>query len=372
MALQIGAALSLAVWLYLVFGRGGFWRPHDSTLPTARPSALPRVAIVIPARNEAEVIGKAVASLAAQDYSGSFHIIVVDDHSTDDTAAAARSVSAPNLTVVPAEPLEPGWTGKLWAVNQGVRQAAGISPEYLLLTDADIVHPPDNLSALIAQAAAGNYDLVSLMATLHCRTLAERALIPAFVFFFFLLYPPAWIRSRRHRTAGAAGGCMLIRREALERAGGIEQVRGELIDDCALARAVKRSGGAVWLGLSSRTASIREYRTFAEIGAMISRTAFTQLRHSWWFLIATAAGLALTYLLPVAAAFTGNALGAGAWILMTTAYVPIVRFYRQSPFWAPALPAVALFYLAATIHSAITYALGSGGMWKGRAQAARR
>jgi hopene-associated glycosyltransferase HpnB len=372
MALQIAAALSLAIWLYLVLGRGGFWRMRDSTLPTTLPSPLPRVAIVIPARNESEVIGRAVASLAAQDYPGAFYIIVVDDHSTDGTTAAARGVPAPNLTVIPAEPLEPGWTGKLWAVHQGVREALRVSPDYLLLTDADIVHPHDNLSALVAQAAAGNYDLVSLMATLHCRTFAERALIPAFVFFFFLLYPPAWIRSPRHRTAGAAGGCMLIRREKLAGLGGIERIRGELIDDCALAREVKRRGGAVWLGLSARTGSIREYGTFAEIGEMISRTAFTQLRHSWWFLLATVAGLVLTYLVPVAAALSGNALGGGAWIAMCIAYVPILRFYGRSPFWAPALPAVALFYLAATVHSAIAHGRGSGGMWKGRAQAARR
>ena len=203
-----------------------------------------------------------------------------------------------------------GWTGKLWAVAQGVRQSR---PDYYLLTDADIVHPPANVAALVARAAAGGYDLVSYMATLRCETAAERALVPAFVFFFFMLYPPSWIRSPRRRTAGAAGGCMLVRRDALERIGGIERIRGELIDDCALARAIKRSGGRVWLGLSTGTRSIRPYETFGEIERMISRTAFTQLRYSTLLLLATLAGLALTYLAPPALALTGSWYGAAAW-----------------------------------------------------------
>lgn len=369
MTLQIAAAVSLAIWLYLLLGRGGFWRMREGLARVPPPSSLPRVAVIIPARNEADVIGRAITSLVSQDYLGPVHLIVVDDHSTDGTAAIARGVAATNLTVLPAEPLQPGWTGKLWAVNQGVREARRFAPDYLLLTDADIVHAPDDLSTLIAQAAAGPYDVVSLMVRLHCRTTAERALIPAFVFFFFLLYPPAWIRNPRSGTAAAAGGCLLIRRGALERAGGIEAIRGELIDDCALARAVKRTGGSVLLGLSSGTVSIREYGTFTAIGAMISRTAFTQLRHSWWRLAGTVAGLLITYLLPVAAALSGNLVGVAAWILMCVLYLPILRFYQSAPFWAPVLPAVALFYIGATVHSAISYRLGSGGLWKGRVQA---
>ncbi len=372
MVLSIAAAAALVIWIYLLLGRGGFWRMPDSALPAVLPSPPPRVAIVIPARNEASVIGKAIASLVRQDYPGLFHIYVVDDHSTDGTAAAARHGNAPNLTIIPADPLQLGWTGKLWALNQGICAAAEFSPDCLLLTDADIVHRPANLSTLVAQAAGGNYELVSLMVMLHCRSLAERALIPAFVFFFFLLYPPAWIRSPRYRTAGAAGGCMLIRRDALQRIGGIERIRSELIDDCALARAIKQSGGSVWLGLSSHTVSIRQYDSFAEIGGMISRTAFTQLRYSWLLLAVTIAGLLLTYVLPVAAAISGNLAGALAWILMCIAYAPALRFYRLSPLWAPLLPAVALFYAAATICSAVAYRGGRGGMWKGRSQALQK
>ena len=235
------------------------------------------------------------------------------------------------------------------------------------------MHPPEHLAELVARAEEGGYDLVSYMVRLHCRSLAEQALIPAFVFFFFLLYPPAWIRDPRRRTAGAAGGCILIRRTALERIGGIERICGELIDDCALARAVKHSGGRVWLGLSDTAASIRPYGTFGEIGRMISRTAFTQLNHPFLLLTATVAGLALTYLAPPLLpspprADAANGMGAMAWLLMTAAYLPAVRYTNRHSFWAPLLPAIALFYLGATLHSAIAHTQGRGGQWKGRTQ----
>jgi hopene-associated glycosyltransferase HpnB len=265
-----------------------------------------------------------------------------------------------------------GWTGKLWAASAGIRAARRFQAEYLLLTDADIVHPPENLSALVARARSGGYDMVSFMATLECRTFAERALIPAFVFFFFMLYPPAWIGSLRRGTAAAAGGCILIRREMLERVGGLEVIRGEVIDDCALARAVRRRGGRVWLGLSAATRSVRGYATWGEIGRMISRSAFAQLHHSVWLLTGTVLGLALTYTVPPVLAITARgpaaALGAGGWLLMSIAYFPALRFYRRSPVWAPLLPAIAAFYLGATIHSAVSYWRGAGGMWKGRVQ----
>jgi hopene-associated glycosyltransferase HpnB len=278
------------------------------------------------------------------------------------------------LTVVHAAPLPEGWSGKLWAVAEGVRRAEKYAPELLLLTDADIVHGPGTLTALAARARSG-YGLVSYMATLQCRSVAERALVPAFVFFFFMLYPPAWVRDLRRGTAGAAGGCMLIRRDVLERIGGIAAIRGELIDDCALAKAVKRAGAGVWLQVSPETHSIRPYGSFDEIGGMISRTAFTQLRHSVWLLAATAAGLALTYAAPVALSLTGGGRGVGmgslAWLLMSCAYIPALRFYGRSRLWAPFLPLVALFYLGSTVHSAIAYWRGAGGMWKGRAQDSR-
>lgn len=370
MVLALAAA---GIWLYLLFGRGGFWRMRD-TPPEGQPGLpAPRIVAVIPARNEAAVVGRSIASLARQQYPGGFHIVLVDDDSSDGTGEAARAAAPPGLlTVIRAGALPEGWTGKLWAVSEGLRHAARFDPQYLLLTDADIVHPPGNLAALAARATAGDYDLVSYMATLQCRTPAERALIPAFVFFFFLLYPPAWIRSASRATAGAAGGCMLIRRAALERIGGIASIAGELIDDCALAGRVKRHGGRVWLGLSAATVSIRDYRTFGEIGGMISRTAFTQLRHSVVLLAGTVVGLAITYLAPPLLAIAGRgwtqAIGIGTWMMMSAAYFPALRYYRRSPLWAPLLPAIAAFYLGATVHSAVSYWRGSGGRWKGRVQ----
>lgn len=369
MIVEAAGAVSLAAWLYLLLGRGAFWRMHSGAVgqaswPVNQP---PAVAAVIPARNEAPVVGRAAASLAAQHYPGRFHIVLVDDASDDGTADTARAaVPAEMLTVLRGSPLPDGWTGKLWAVSQGIAQTESLSPDYFLLTDADIVHAPGALEKLVAQAEQGGYDLVSWMVALHCESPAERALIPAFVFFFLLLYPPSWIRNPRLRTAGAAGGCMLIRRRTLERIGDIARIRGELIDDCALARAVKDAGCRLWLGLSAETRSIREYRSFREIGAMISRTAFTQLRHSPLLLLATLAGVALTFFAPPLAAIRGNPAGLAAWALMTLIYAPALRLYRRSLLWAPLLPLVAAFYAAATIHSAWAWWRGAGGMWKGR------
>jgi len=366
-------AVSLAIWVYFLAARGGFWRMRDEPAPALQPEAAPRVTAVVPARNEAEVVGAATASLARQNYPGQFSIVLVDDGSEDGTEEVARR-SAPEdkLRVIAAGPLLKGWTGKMWAVSAGV--AAAGPADYLLLTDADIVHPAEEIANLVARARAGGYDLVSGMVRLRCISVAERALIPAFVFFFFLLYPPAWIRDSRREDAGAAGGCILIRREMLEKIGGIARIRGEVIDDCALARAVKQSGGRVWLGLNGEALSIREYGTFAEIGRMISRTAFTQLGYSPWILAGTILGLAITYLAPPALALFApqagaRGLGASAWLLMTALYFPSVRYYRQAWFWAPLLPAIALFYMGATTWSAVAYWRGQGGMWKGRAAA---
>lgn len=354
----LGAAV-VAIWVFILAGRGWFWRMRVDPPPRMR-GAAPRVVAVVPARDEADVVGRAMTSLLKQQYAGEFQIILVDDHSSDGTADAA---TAAGVTVIPADPLPPGWTGKLSAVATGIRYAARFTPEYLLLTDADIEHPPGNLAGLAARADAG-YDLVSYMATLHCGNLAERALIPAFVFFFFLLYPPKW-------GTGAAGGCMLLRRETLERAGGIEAIRGALIDDCSLAAAIRRTGGRVWLGLNPGLRSIRPYSGFGEIGRMISRSAFTQLRYSWLLLGGTVAGLVLTYIVPPVLAFSGSWWGVAAWALMTIAFLPAVRYYRLSALWAPLLPAIAVFYLGATIHSAVAHLRGQGGMWKGRTASRR-
>ena len=372
------AWVPLAIWLYLLFARGRFWVPR--TLPPAGARVGGRVVAVVPARNEAEHIGHAVGSLLSQHWDGEVHVIVVDDGSTDDTAgqaqhAAAAAGAAGRLTVIPGAPLAAGWSGKLWAMSQGVAAAGHLAPDYLLFTDADIEHAADSVASLVAQAERQRRDLVSVMVRLSSATWAERCLIPAFVFFFFKLYPPRWIAARAARTAGAAGGCILIRPAALERAGGLEAIRGQIIDDCALAARVKGSGGSLWLGLSQRTRSLRVYGSFAEIGAMISRTAFNQLRHSWGLLAASLTGLAVTYVAPPLLLATGAplcmALGALAWALMTLCYLPMVRFYRLSPLYALLLPAVALFYAGATVHSALRYATGRGGQWKGRAQDAR-
>ena len=373
MVLELAGAAAAGIWIYLLLGRGGFWRMRDAPPEGALPPVAPGVVAVIPARNEALLVARAVGSLARQRYPGEFHMVLVDDDSADGTAAAARGAApAALLDVVRAGRVPAGWTGKLWAASEGIRAARRFQAEYLLLTDADIVHPPENLSALVARAGSRGYDMVSFMATLECRTFAERALIPAFVFFFFMLYPPAWIGGLRRRTAAAAGGWILVRREMLERVGGMAVIRGQGIDDCALARAVRRQGGRVWLGLSAGTRSVRGYATWGEIGRMISRTAFAQLHHSVLLLIGTVLGLVLTYLVPpvlaLAAPAPAAALGAGGWLLMSIAYFPALRFYRRSPLWAPLLPAIAAFYLGATIHSAVCYWRGAGGAWKGRVQ----
>jgi hopene-associated glycosyltransferase HpnB len=375
------SALPVIIWIYLLCARGGFWRvkPH---LPTALQTNAPakRVAVVIPARNEAGVIAETVKSLLCQAPPVVCSIVVVDDASTDGTAdialAAANELGRRNFVCVLKAPvLPPGWTGKMWAVSQGVQRALADSPDFLLLTDADIRHGRDSVAQLAAVAEQGGFDLVSFMVRLHCATFAERALIPAFVFFFFLLYPPRWIRDPRRKTAGAAGGSMLLRPAMLRRAGGIESIRSEVIDDCALAQRVKQAGGRIWLGLTNGTASTRRYESFGEIERMISRTAFRQLNHSGLLLLATVAGLTVTYVLPAVLTFSGNRvtalLGAAAWLLMAAAYLPMVRFYNESLLWAAALPAVAVFYATATFHSAFKYWMGSGGEWKGRAQDSR-
>jgi len=316
-----------------------------------------------------------VAALLAQ-AGESLHVFLVDDASTDTTADAARQAAtslgkADSLTILKSGPLPPGWSGKLWAVSQGVEAASSFAPEFLLFSDADIVHSPATIPSLVAIAERG-YDLVSFMVKLHCRSLAEELLIPPFVFFFFKLYPPAWTRDSRRRAAGAAGGCLLIRPKALARAGGMEAIRGEIIDDCALARAVKRSGGKVWLGMTEESVSIRPYGSFSEIGRMISRTAFNQLQHSTLVLLGAIAGLTLTYLLPPALLFSRHiapmVLGAVAWAMMIATFLPLVRFYRLNPLWALTLPLAALFYMGATVHSAFRFWSGRGGQWKGRAQ----
>lgn len=370
-------ALSCVTWIYLVAFRGRFWRGVPQNPLQVRPSAsTPRVAVIVPARNEADVIARPVLSLMQQDYPGPLHIFVVDDHSSDNTANVVRNATTAKpeaLTIVSAAPLPSGWTGKMWALSQGLQHASKFAPDYFLFTDADIVHASDSVSTSVGLAQAGNRDLVSFMVKLRCASLAERALIPAFVFFFFLLYPPEWVNRRESSTAAAAGGDILVRADALARIGGIATIRNQLIDDCALACEIKR-GGSVWLGLTEQARSIRPYGTFGAIGRMISRNAFYQLRHSFWLLLATLLGLGITYLAPPILVFVGGwaaLFGAIAWALMTISFWPMVGFYSLCPLWAAMLPAIALFYAGATVHSAIQYWLGRGGEWKDRVQDTR-
>lgn len=372
-AMDALGALAVAIWAYLLLGRGFFWRVQVPAPIGATPRRWPGIVAVIPARNEAESVGPAIASLLDQDYPGEFSIVLVDDHSSDGTAAIARAAAAgrdDRLTVVTARPLPSGWTGKLWALSEGVREIAD-APDLYLFTDADIAHHRGNLRELVARLEAERRDLVSLMVKLHCETFAERFLIPPFVFFFAMLYPFSWANDAKKATAAAAGGCILIRRGAYERIGGYAALKGELIDDCALAAAVKRSGGSIWLGLTRHTRSLRVYPHVADIWNMVARTAYTQLEHSPALLAGTVLGLFATYLAPVLLVLAGGTaawLGGAAWLGMALAYAPTLRFYERSPLWAPLLSAAASVYLAATIASAWRHRRGRGGEWKGRVQ----
>ena len=375
-------ALSLAIWAYLLFARGGFWRAaeRDDLSASRKPTdAEPSVTAVIPARDEADVVGRVVSSLLGQ--RPALDIVLVDDQSSDGTAeaagrAAAKLGASDRLTILSGRPLQAGWTGKLWALQQGIDHVLSrpAPAEFLLLTDADIAYAPDSLAALVAEAKAEGLVLNSRMAKLCCTNPAERALIPAFIFFFQMLYPFAWVNQPARAIAAAAGGCMLLRREALLAAGGIESIRGELIDDCALARRMKAKG-PIRLMLTERVRSLRPYAGIGEIRRMVARSAYAQLRYSPLLLLGTAAGMALTYLAPPLLGLLGGGavrlLGLASWAAMALAFQPILRFYRLSPLWGPALPAIATVYLAFTLDSAWQYWHGRGGFWKGRSQAPR-
>jgi hopene-associated glycosyltransferase HpnB len=361
------ALLSAAVWVYLLGFHGRFWQGGPVLAPS--PGVLtPDVAVVVPARDEAEAIAGSLTSLLTQDYPGSFRVILVDDASTDGTGDIARRLADPRLTVLTGRPRPAGWSGKLWAVAQGIAETG--HSEFVLLSDADIIHDPRHLAALVAQAERGGLDMVSEMVELACDSLAERALVPAFVFFFQLLYPFARVNDPLSATAAAAGGTILIRRRALERIGGIAAVRGALIDDVALAAAVKR-GGRIWLGHSALARSVRPYPGVADIWRMVARTAYVQLRFSPLLLIGTTLGMALVWLAPPALALFGSggaqALGLFAWAGSAASYLPTLSRFRRSPFWALALPGVACFYMAATIGSAVNHYRGRGVVWKRRA-----
>lgn len=373
--------MSLAAWLWLLLLQGWFWRT-DVRLPASRdPDAWPDVCVVVPARDEAAVLPASLPSLLAQDYPGRAEIFLVDDGSTDGTGDLARELARQEgglaLTVVsPGEPPS-GWTGKLWAVRHGMELARARDPEYLLLTDADIAHAPDSLRRLVAAAGTGGFDLVSQMARLRVESLWERLVVPAFVYFFAQLYPFRRIARPGSRTAAAAGGCVLLRADAAARARIPDAVRHAVIDDVAVARAVKRGGGRVWLGLADGVDSVRPYPRLRHLWRMVSRSAYAQLRHSPLLLAGTVAGLVLVYLVPPAAVAVGAAagsvpcalLGAAAWLVMTGTYVPMLRYYRQPLWLAPLLPATAFLYLLMTVDSAVQHRRGRGAAWKGRTYA---
>jgi hopene-associated glycosyltransferase HpnB len=376
--------LVFLLWIVLFFLWGNFWRVWEfdsDRMQFPAPAKWPRVTAVIPARNEAASIAAVVRALTAQDYAGEFSIVVVDDHSDDGTAALARRGAgevgaASRVRVMSAPELAIGWTGKLWALHAGVVESSNTTPDYFWFTDADVLHAAGTLRQLVARAETEKLDLTSLMVLLQAETFAERLLIPAFLYFFLMLYPPKWTADRDANTAGAAGGCILLRCAALDRIGGLSSLRGEIIDDCALARAVKKSGGDIWMGLTRASRSLRSYETFSEIRDVIARTAFTQLRYSALRLLGTLLGMALTFLLPIALTFSSSLrvwpFALAAWCLMTASFLPTVTFYRLHPVWAILLPLAALFYTFATWLSAVRYWLGRGGQWKGRRQAKQR
>ncbi|MGO4457027.1 glycosyltransferase [Streptomyces sp. M-16] len=412
MGLLIAAYASLAAWLWLTFAQGMFWRTDVRLPPRSAPARWPSVAIIVPARDEAEVLPLSLPSLLAQDYPGEARIVLVDDGSGDGTAALAARLAdgqpgLPLTVVSPGDP-PPGWTGKLWAVRHGIAHvrtehtrahvnghgpghgpAQGApegggeggphrpGPEFLLLTDADIAHEPDSLRELVAAATSADLDLVSQMARLRVVNVWERLVVPAFVYFFAQLYPFRRINRPGARTSAAAGGCVLLRTEAAVRARIPDSIHQAVIDDVALARAVRRAGGRIWLGLAERVDSVRPYSGLGDLWRMVSRSAYAQLRHRPLLLAGTVAGLVLVYLVPPVALGAGLAAGrpavawAGglAWLLMTGTYLPMLRHYRQSPLLAPLLPLTALLYLLMTVDSAVLHYRGRGAAWKGRTYA---
>ncbi|OKH49351.1 glycosyl transferase family 2 [Calothrix sp. HK-06] len=376
----VATFLPVLIWIGLLIFRGAFWQVSEVIEDMSIGDCHPTVCAVIPARNEADLLGKTLKSILCQDYSSTFNIVLVDDNSSDGTASVALK-TAENLNkiqqlhIINALPLAPGWSGKLWAVEQGIRKASTFNPDYYLLADADIEHDSSNLNRLVTKAVQQNLDLASVMVRLRCESFWEKLLIPAFVFFFQKLYPFQWVNDPNKSTAAAAGGCILIRRDALERIGGIQSVKQALIDDCALAGAVKSTQNhPIWLGLSSLTHSLRQYNSLDTIWDMVARTAYTQLNYSPILLIGTLLGMTLVYLIsPIALVFgfvTSNWLIVGfgllGWLLMALAYYPTIRFYQCLPIYAFCLPLIAFLYTLMTIDSALRHWQGRGGAWKGR------
>ncbi|MGB3692003.1 MAG: glycosyltransferase [Spirulinaceae cyanobacterium] len=377
--------LSLLSWLGLLSFRGQFWRANQRLDTQSNElKEFPSVCAIIPARNEAPMLPQTLPSLLQQDYPGEFSLVLVDDSSSDSTGKIAQEIATQlnctqRLKVILAEALPQGWTGKLWAMAQGIKTAQQQTnlPDYFLLTDADIQHNSTNLRQLVSKAEQENLDLVSVMVLLRCQSFWEQLLIPAFVFFFQKLYPFPWVNDSSKTIAAAAGGCILIHRQALQRIGGIAAIRQALIDDCALAEAIKSSSDGkkgIWLGLTDSTLSLRPYPSLASIWDMVTRTAYTQLNYSPWLLLGTLIAMTIIYLVPpfatIGGLLRGNWLmaiaGLSAWLLMSVAYLPTIGLYKRSPFLTLVLPGIALLYNLMTIDSALQHWQGKGGKWKGR------
>ena len=361
------AIISFGIWVYLLGFHGSFWR-SGPVLANRIPSGTAKIAVVIPARDEAANIRQALKSLLAQDYAGQLAIILVDDNSSDGTGSIAAAMGD-GISVIQGKPLPPGWSGKMWAVSQGLTHEDAMAADYVLLTDADIEHAPSHISALVAKAELDGLDLVSEMVRLNCATFAERALIPAFVFFFQLLYPFIRASDPEDALSGAAGGTMLVSRAALNRIDGVSRIKHCLIDDCALAKEIK-AGGKIWLGHSETAVSLRVYEDISDIWNMVARTAYVQLKHSPLLLAGTVLGMFATYIVPMLAVIGAHGLalilGVFTWLMMAYAFQPTLRRYQRSPLWGFALPLIGSFYGAATIASAFCHYTGRGGGWKNR------
>lgn len=377
--LHILANMDLGIWTYLLLAHGGFWQPNFLEKSQKQPETWPEVCAIIPARNEADALDNTLPTLLVQDYPA-FQAILVNDGSEDGTEKIAARIAENHqtshaLTVINGVS-RLDWKGKVSAMQSGLDKLSqtGIAPRYILFTDADIAYDKDTLKALVAHAETGEYALTSLMVKLHCESKAERWLIPAFVYFFQMLYPFRWVSNPKRKTAAAAGGCMLVRYDALMKAGGLEPIRAALIDDCALAKIMKKQG-RIWLGLTKEIRSVRTYPQVSDIRAMVSRTAYDQLGYSPRNLAFAMAGMALIFIAPVllAAFCHGDTrfLGIISWIFMSITFFPMVRFYNILPLFCAALPIIADFYMSFTIDSALQYMRGRGGQWKGRMQASK-
>jgi len=382
-------ALSLVIWLFLLIFWGNFWRADQFLTQGMTLNSYPIVCAIIPARNEAEILPQSLPSLLQQDYPGQFSIILIDDQSGDRTGEIAQALAEKKdkqeqLTVITGQPLPPGWSGKLWAMEQGIQASYQQKklPDYFLFTDADIQHHPQNLRELVTKAEQEHLALTSLMVLLRCQSFWEKLLIPAFVFFFQKLYPFPWVNNPQRTRAAAAGGCILVKREALENIGGIQSLREALIDDCTLAQKVKAlklgtEPTAIWLGLTRQAISLRPYESLDSIWTMVARTAYSQLNFNPFLLVGTLLGMTLVYLMAplglIAGLIFGNLplilLALLTWLTMAIAYYPTLKLYQLSFFWALSLPLIASLYNLMTWDSAVRYWQGQGGAWKGRTYA---